>query len=113
MLRKGPGILRIGAGLRVGNPRICRPRESCLAYARAVGPQCLNFSPRGHLRIDEPGNVEARGELMRSVPVARRGGDAREGLQAAPALVQALEIVADRPSDEQHIGLGDSQMAAR
>src|SRR5260370_39508201 len=42
---------------------------------------------------------------MRSVPMARRGGHARDSLQASAAMMQALEIVAAGGVDEQDEGL--------
>ena len=57
------------------------------------------------MRKDQRRDVEAGGELMRSVPMARCGGHARDGLQASAALMQALEIVAAGAVDEQDEGL--------
>ena len=49
--------------------------------------------------------MRPHGELMSAVPVARCGGHAGDGLEAAAELVQALEIVTGGAVDEEDVGL--------
>jgi len=65
----------------------------------------LDFTAAGHERVSEAGGVEAGGELMSAMPVARCSGHAGDSLQAASDLVEALEIVAGGAVDEKDVGL--------
>jgi len=103
--RNRPGILCIGASLGVGKPGIRQAGKSRLPYQSSIRAERLDFRALSGLRKDQRRDVEAGGELMRSVPMARRGGHARDGLQASAALMQALEIVAARAVNEEDEGL--------
>ena len=81
------------------------PANVDCTHKRAVGAQGLDLPAFGGVRIAQAGDVGAGGELMSAVPVARSSDHAAHRLQAAAALMQALEEIAARAVDEQDVGL--------
>ena len=70
----------------------------------AVRLERLDFAPLSGKRIGETGDVGADSELMSAMPVARCGDHLSDGLEAATALVETLEIISGGAVDEEDVG---------
>src|SRR5260370_14439784 len=100
-----PRVLRVGTGLGVGKAVIRKSGKIGLANESSVGAECLDFHALGGLRIKYAGDVGARSNLVGSVPMAPGSADAADGVQAASAVMQALNAMAGGAVDEQNIGV--------
>jgi len=105
MLGDRPGVLRVGAGLSVGKPWVCRAGKRACRRRGTPGFRCAALIGKFVNPRAEAADVEAEGELMRAMPMTGGGDHVAESLQTAPTLMQALKIIAAAAVDKEHEGL--------